>query len=305
MNNIFAIESFKFSFKAFFNNIKFLLLVPFGSGLIFVGGLISSLLTASLFFIPFFVVLERIKEAVFKLATINAISMIGQTGVDQQAQSFDAWYKIFISVFYSFPYAVIFAILGVFVFVVLFVATGVIVSLGLIKISLNISDNRENKLSDLLPGFSTVIKAVCISLLLLSTLILSWLLAFLIFKVSVVFGAIAFVFSALITIFVPLKATYSSWFLIDKNTRIIESIKLSFGLNYGTRNLLILVLLFIPISLISALLSNIMNACPCFSVNLILGLLNAIFNYTFSILVMIAFGNLYRKLTVNSEKNIY
>ena len=72
-NNIIAIEALKFGFASFVKNIKFLLLSFAASGLMFIGGFIANILTVQLFFIPIFMVHEKLKETFMRISMINSL----------------------------------------------------------------------------------------------------------------------------------------------------------------------------------------------------------------------------------------
>ncbi|KKP29519.1 MAG: hypothetical protein UR12_C0006G0006 [candidate division TM6 bacterium GW2011_GWF2_30_66] len=303
-NNIIAIEALKFGFASFVKNIKFLLLSFAASGLMFIGGFIANILTVQLFFIPIFMVHEKLKETFMRISMINSFSSVMQgAAVDKAAQSAIIWQKFLTEGFVSFPFSAAFAILGIFTFFTILFALITMVSIGWMKISLNIADCRENRLSALFINPKILFKAFCIGLISLMSFIMSLVLILVLFKINIIIGSVYAVIMLPVVIYLSFKFAYSVYFLIDKNTGIYESFKSSFRLKNGFSNILVLVLMALPVSIVISLLRTVVYSSSLVSIRLILGSLGMILQFSLSCTMLVAISKIYRELTMRSEQN--
>ena len=143
---------------------------------------------------------------------------------------------------------------------------GIIVSLGMIKISLNFCDNLKSKVSDIFSQYR---------------LFFRFLFAHILYTLIVLAGLILFIIPG---IYWGIRFQFYEYFIIDKNSRITESLKKSWVITKGSVwNLFLLGLLLGLINVAGALL-------------LLIGLFATIPT------TMVAMAFVYRRLTSNSAQ---
>lgn len=145
---------------------------------------------------------------------------------------------------------------------------GIIVSLGLIKISLNFCDNLKSKITDIFSQYR---------------LFFRYFFASILYFLIVVFGILLLIIPG---IYLYIRLQFYDYFIVDKKSGIIESLKRSWAITQGNVwNLFLFDLLLVLINLLGALL-------------LIVGLFATVPTS------MVARAFVYRKLLTQSETSV-
>jgi len=120
-----------------------------------------------------------------------------------------------------------------FLLTIIGVAFSTIFSLGLIKISLKICDGKEPKISDLFSQYRLFFRYLFVSILK---------------NLITLFGFILLIIPGII---LSIRLGFFDYLIVDKNSRIVESLKKSWGITKG--NTLNLFLLYVLLGLINVL----------------------------------------------------
>lgn len=311
MSKLYVIDAFKFGFKSTFKNFKFLSLLSLLSIAIFIGGLIASVLVAGIFFIPLYMVQAQIKAMVMKVVALDVFSNVAKGVGDFAAQKAEiaanAWKDVLTQIVQKYPHVLVSAIIGIKILIVLALLVIIYLTLGFIRASINIYDGKENSFKVLRSDIKQVLRALCIGLIGIVIFIFPIILSVLLiaYYKYVVTGAVLLVLSVISMFYFGFKFAFSQWFLVDKNTKAIESMRLSFRLKYIFSNIILLSFLlsvvYLPVNIILEALTKASIGTPGF---FLIGLLVFVAKTIYSIISILSMTYIYRRLSQKSlEQN--
>jgi hypothetical protein len=287
MKKFIFFDAFKFGYYAFFKNAWFILLSFFTSIGVFFGGLVFG---GAIALIPLWIIFDKL------VSSINTVlSFVKMVPLGTQQKILATIYGTYSYMYKYHPYNVLMTVFGFMLFLIFSYVLFMNLIVGFEKVILAIVDKSENKISRLFSRFGMVLKASCIGLISLIVLFLPWVITGFIVDKNVIVGAIIAGFSVVLTCYLPIKLSYSLWFLIDKSTGIFESIKLSFKLKNGYLNLLLLMLISLPIFIFVKFLLLVMGSVE--SLRIFAVLLGMILQFIYSSATIISVGYLYRNIS--------
>ncbi|MFC1842853.1 hypothetical protein ACFLYU_04305 [Candidatus Dependentiae bacterium] len=296
MRGVSVRESVKFGFRSFFKHILFFLGTSIVSVLAWFAGLLCSALVALPFFIPVMRIVGKLKEVFAELKAVAPV--VAKSGMPVKPEIKLALERV-LDLASKNPYALGFAAFGVVVFILCMWAVSMMLTMGWIRISLDIKDTGSGSVRTLFVRPGVVIRALIITILSFLIIVTPWVLSAALFRLNVVLGAIAITCSLFATIYLGLKLAFSLWFLSDRNLGTFESIKASFGLRNGPLNVFLMMLLFAAVTILIGMITNTLFwLVPS---QLVISVLGLFVQFIISIASIMAFAYLYRGLLMRNK----
>jgi len=286
--------AFKFGFNAFFKKFLFLLGAAIVAFFVWLAGMALGVLVAMPFFIPVSKFITKIKNVFVEFMSIKGPAVTAQAG-EKLKMLFEKLGAVFADIYATYPTVLFLAVLGALVFFFTLMYISIMISMGWMKISLDIHDKGSSEILSLFTRPIIVFRSIAISILSLFILGLPFVIAAFMLKVSTALGVILMAIAFFLDFYFGLKMAFSFYFLVDKKVGALQAIKSSFAVKNGPINVLLLVLLMMVVGGVAG-----------FGLALVLSLLrlvvlvpifNMLLQFMLSAISFLAFTYLYRGLT--------
>jgi len=292
MNNISVVEALKFGFDKSIKKFFFFITTFIVSALLWSGCFLLSVLVAVPFFIPALKTIKQFLPLLKALPTGGGAAQGAAMGILIQMSQLMQQSRL----------AFILLVIGVFITVILVWAFTLMISLGLLRIFLDIHDKGHSTISKLFVRPIYIFRAFVVSLLHLvvvgTPLVL---ISVLVYMFNLKWVAVLLAILVVVwVIYATLKLFYSNYFVIDKGQGVIEAVKSSWRLRGAPVKLLLFGFLLLAIVLAFSIPTYMLNYLHVNFPHMIWFILMVIFHlatrYFFGVIIPMGYVYIYRRL---------
>jgi len=292
MNHISVVDAIKFGFDKAAKKFFFFIGTFVVAGFVWIGCLLLSGLAAAPFFIPAKKIIKQI-IVLFKMPSVGMefkrALMVVMMQLSELAE--------------KSPYILVLAIVGILVFIALVWFFSIMISLGMVKIFMDVHDKGHSSLSNLFVRPIYVFRGFVVSILYFFILSAPMMLVGLAYYVGIGLWLIVLLAipAVVFEVYILLKLFYSNYFVIDKGLGAVASIKSSWRLRGAASKLLLfwmLLVVFVLAATVPAYLLGFLNTnMPHAIWTILLVVYNLATRYFLSIVIFMGYIYLYRRLS--------